>query len=173
MKNAPAIGGDAGRVAVGGESAGGNLAVTTAMAARDRQAPMPRHMLVVYPITGSDTSTASYRLHANAKPLNKAMMEWFFIHALRNTTDRRDPRVNLVAANFEGLPDATLIRAEIDPLLSEGEMLEDRLKAAGVGTEAKTYDGVTHEFFGMGAVVAKAKQAQQHAATRLKSALGQ
>lgn len=173
VKNAAVISGDAGRVAVGGESAGGNLAVTTAMAARDKQAPMPRHMLVVYPIAGSDTSTESYRQHANAKPLNKAMMEWFFMHALRNAGDRRDPRVNLVAANLKGLPDATLIRAEIDPLLSEGEMLGDRLKAAGVGTEAKTYDGVTHEFFGMGAVVAKAKQAQQHAGTRLKSALGQ
>ena len=173
VQNAAGISGDPKRVAVGGESAGGTLAVTTAMAARDKRASMPRHMLVVYPIAASDTSTKSYREHANAKPLNKAMMEWFFKHALRAAGDRTDPRVNLVGANLKELPDATLIRAEIDPLLSEGEMLADRLNAAGVSTEARTYEGVTHEFFGMGAAVAKAKQAQQYAASRLKAAFGQ
>ena len=70
------------------------------------------------------------------------------------------------------LPPVTLISAQIDPLRSDGTMLETALKAAGVPVERKNYDGVTHEFFGMAAVVKKAKDAQEYAGQRLKQALG-
>lgn len=169
LKNASSINGDAAKVAVGGESAGGNLAVAVAMMARDRKAALPRHMMVVYPIAGADTSTASYRAQAAAKPLNKPMMEWFFTHYLTSPGDAKDPRIALVSADLKGLPSATVITAQIDPLRSEGQLLADRLKAAGVAVDATNYDGVTHEFFGMSAVVAKAKQAQQQAAEGLKT----
>jgi len=172
VTNARSIQGDSTRMALAGESAGGGLAVATAIAARDQQLMAPRHVLSVYPIAGTDTTTPSYVQNAMAKPLNRAMMSWFFNHYLRNAADRQDPRVNLVAANLRGLPPVTIINAQIDPLLSDGEMLAQRLRDAGVTVDQKTYDGVTHEFFGMAAVVDKARDAQQMGADGLKKGLG-
>ena len=168
LANAASIGGDPKRVALAGESAGGGLAVATAIMARDKQVQMPVAIVSVYPIAGTDTTTASYVENANAKPLNRAMMSWFFDNYLNGAQDRADPRVNLVAANLEGLPPTTIINAQIDPLRSEGEMLAEKLRSAGVSVEQKTYDGVTHEFFGMGNVVDAAMQAEQMAAEALK-----
>jgi acetyl esterase/lipase len=166
------ISGDPQRLAVAGESAGGNLAVTVAMHARDAKTMTARHVLSVYPIAGADTNTESYRENAMAKPLNKAMMEWFFKNYLRSEADRTDPRIDLVHADLAGLPSTTIVTDQIDPLRSEGEMLADRLKKAGVDVEHRNYDGVTHEFFSMSAVVTKAKDANQFAADRLKASLG-
>lgn len=170
LKNAASINGIPGQIAVGGESAGGNLAAAVALMARDRQQTLPKYQLLVYPIAGYDTNTASYRENAQAKPLNKAMMDWFFRQYLRDPADGQDPRINLVGANLKGLPAATIITAQIDPLRSDGEQLADRLTRAGVPVDYMNYQGVTHEFFGMGAVVAKAKQAEQHAAESLNKA---
>jgi acetyl esterase/lipase len=172
LKNAGTIGGDSTRVALAGESAGGGLAVATAMAARDRQMRMPVAVISVYPIAGTDTTTASYVENAAAKPLNRPMMSWFFEHYLSGPQDRADPRVNLIAANLRGLPPTTIINAQIDPLRTEGEMLAERLRSAGVDVQQKTWAGVTHEFFGMGAIVDDAMQAQQMAADALKKAFG-
>ena len=172
LANAKSINGDPTKVALAGESAGGGLAVATAIRARDEKVQMPASILSVYPIAGTDTTTPSYVQNANAKPLNRAMMSWFFKNYLRNDADRNDPRVNLVAADLKGLPPTTIINAEIDVLRSEGEMLAEKLRAAGVTVEQKTYDGVTHEFFGMGAVVDKAKDAEQKGADALKASLG-
>ena len=85
-------------------------------------------------------------------------------------SEAKDPRLNLVAANLKGLPAFTIINAELDPLLSDGEALETKLKAAGVTVDRKVYDGVTHEFFGMGALVPEAKDALGYAASQLKNA---
>jgi acetyl esterase/lipase len=172
LANAASIRGDAKRIALAGESAGGGLAVATAMTARDRKAQMPVAVVSVYPIAGTDTTTASYVENANAKPLDRAGMGWFFDKYLGSQADRQDPRVNLVAANLRGLPPTTIINAQIDPLRSDGEMLAEKLRAAGVETEQKTYDGVTHEFFGMGMVVDKAMDAQRMAADALKKGFG-
>lgn len=111
----------------------------------------------VYPMAGGSTDTESYRQNAAAKPLNKPMMEWFFDKYLRSAADRKDRRIDLVNANLKGLPPTTIVTAAIDPLRSDGQTLAERLKTAGVEVEARNYNGVTHEFFGMGAVVAKAK----------------
>ena len=169
LANATSIKGDPNRIALAGESAGGNLAVATAIAARDNRVRMPFAVVSVYPIAGGDTTRPSYEEQANAKPLNRAMMSWFFDKYARTPSDRMDPRINLVAANLEGLPPTTIINAEIDPLRSEGELLAVRLREAGVDVEQKTYEGVSHEFFGMAAVLDKAKEAQRHAGNRLKS----
>ena len=169
LDNAKSINGDAARVTVAGESAGGNLAANVAIRARDEKAMVPKHQLLVYPIAGSDTNTPSYKENAMAKPLNKPMMEWFFRHYLRGEKDWADPRINLVAANLKGLPPATIVNAQIDPLRSEGEMLAQKLRDAGVTVRQRTYEGVAHEFFGMGAVVDKAKDAVRFAAEGLKS----
>jgi acetyl esterase/lipase len=170
VKNAASIKGDPKMVALAGESAGGGLAVATAIAARDKSMQMPVAIVSVYPIAGTDTTTASYVENAAAKPLNRPMMSWFFENYLASPADRADPRVNLVAAKLDGLPPMTIINAEIDPLRTDGEILAERMRAAGVSVSQKTYAGSTHEFFGMAAVVDAAKEAQQMAADALKKA---
>ncbi|WP_309671932.1 alpha/beta hydrolase [Gemmatimonas sp.] len=172
VKNAASIKGDPNRIAIAGESAGGNLAVATAIAARDAKMPMPKAVIAVYPIAQPDTTTASYVEHANAKPLNRAMMGWFARHVSRTPADLHDPRIHLTNANLAGLPPVTIINAQIDPLLEDGAMLEQALKAANVPVERRVYDGVAHEFFGMGAVISKATDATQYAGARLKAAFG-
>jgi acetyl esterase len=171
LNNVASIKADPKRVAVAGESAGGNLAVNTAIKARDGKIMVPTAILAVYPVAGSDMNTPSYQKNAAAKPLNKPMMGWFVKHYLNSMAEAKDPRINLVAANLEGLPPTTIITAEIDPLQSEGMQLADKLKAAGVKVDSKNYDGVTHEFFGMGTVVPEAKEAMAYAARQMKAAL--
>ncbi|MDB5920143.1 MAG: lipase [Massilia sp.] len=168
LEHAKEINGDPTRVAVGGESAGGNLATVVSMMARDKKATMPVHQLLVYPVVDANMETPSYKKNAEAKPLNKAMMAWFFKHY---AGDPANPyALPMKATSLKGLPPATVIAAEIDPLLSEGKAYADRLKKDGVAVSYKQYMGVTHEFFGMGAVVPKAKEAEQFAADALKKA---
>lgn len=173
LKNAASIKGDPKKIALAGESAGGGLAIATAIAARDKKLQAPLAVISVYPIAGRDTTTPSYTEHANAKPLNRAMMSWFFDKYEKSPADGQDPRINLVAADLKGLPPVTIINAQIDPLRSDGEMLAEKLKAAGVTVDQKTYASVTHEFFGMAAVHSKAKEAQAFAAAALMKAFGQ
>ena len=170
IANAASIKGDPKRIALAGESAGGNLAVATAIAARDAKLQLPVAVVSVYPIAQPDTTTESYNENANAKPLNRPMMSWFAKNATRTPADLQDPRINLVKANLTGLPPVTIINAQIDPLRDDGKMLEDALRAANVSVDRKVYDGATHEFFGMAAVVDDAKDAQQYAGDRLKDA---
>jgi acetyl esterase len=171
IKNAASIKVDPKMIAVAGESAGGNLAMNVAIMARDKGVAAPKHILAVYPIAGSDMNTDSYKKNAAAKPLDKPMMGWFVKNYLNSMAETKDPRINLVAANLKGLPAVTIITAEYDPLNSDGLMLADKLKAAGVKVESKNYKGVTHEFFGMGALVPEAMEAEMYAVGRLKSAL--
>lgn len=168
LGHAKEINGDPTRVAVGGESAGGNLATVVSMMARDKKAKMPLHQLLVYPVVSDDMTRPSYTTNANAKPLNKAMMGWFFKHY---GADASSPyALPIKAPSLKGLPSATIIAAEIDPLLSEGVAYADKLRKDGVKVTYKEYKGVTHEFFGMGAVVPLAKEAEVMAAEQLKKA---
>ncbi|MBW7468681.1 alpha/beta hydrolase [Pontibacter aydingkolensis] len=161
------------KIAVAGESAGGNLAANVSIMARDNNVKMPVHQLLVYPIAGYDMNTASYQEHAQAKPLSKAGMAWFFDKYLRNTKDGMDQRIALVnVPNLRNLPPATVINAEIDPLRTGGVLYADKLKEAGVAVKAQVYDGVTHEFFGMAAVLPQAKEAQALATAELNKAFG-
>ena len=120
------------KVAVVGESAGGNLAAAVSMMARDSGAQLPVYQVLVYPDRGNDMNTPSYQENADAKPLNKPMMQWFFKQYLRTPADGQNPLIDLVHADLDGLPAATVITAQIDPLRSEGKELADRLKDAGV-----------------------------------------
>ncbi len=170
LENAENIGGDSERIAILGESAGGNLAIATTMRARDEGLPLPVRQVLVYPVAGVDTTTRSYQLYAHAKPLNKAMMEWFVGHYLNGEQDKQDPRIDLInKADLTGLPKTTLLMAEIDPLCSEGEKLADRLKDAGVDVNSHVFYGATHEFFGMATVVGEAKLAGGIAVMDLRS----
>jgi acetyl esterase/lipase len=117
-------------------------------------------------------NTPSYQENANAKPLNKAMMAWFVKKYLADPSQAADPRINLLAANLAGVPDATIASAEIDLLRSEGEAISDRLRAAGSEVRHHTCKGVMHEFLGMGLVVEDTAAAAQMVAHNLKRAFG-
>ncbi|MDQ3695387.1 MAG: alpha/beta hydrolase [Chloroflexota bacterium] len=173
-QTAPLFGGDADRVAVAGESAGGNLATVTSMIARDQGGIMPVHQLLVYPVTTflpEGEAAESIVEHATAQPLGRPLLEWFGEFYIPSEADRQNPYASpLLADDLSGLPPATVILAEIDPLRSQGELYAAALEAAGVDVELTTYQGVTHEFFGMGAVVDIANDAVMQAAGRLQAA---
>jgi acetyl esterase/lipase len=168
VENTAEIGGDSNKIATAGESAGGNLAVAVAMMARDRGVKLPVHIVSVYPIADGDIESPSYEKYANAVPLNRDFMKWFFDQYVPDWSTNNDPLINLIDADLSGLPATTIINAEIDPLENEGMVLADKMKAAGIDVERKMYEGVTHEFFGMSAVLDQAVEAQKFAVDRLK-----
>ena len=170
VKNAASIKGDPKKVALVGESAGGNLACAVSMMARDKGFQLPLHEVLVYPIAGYDFNTPSYQESDSIKPLSSGLMKWFFEKYLNGPADGRSPMISLVTANLKGLPPTTIIAAQYDPLRSEGETLADNMKKAGVEVTRKLYTGTTHEFFGMAALVPEAKEAQAMAASDLKRA---
>ena len=171
-KNAAQIGGDPGRIATAGESAGGNLAVAVALMARERGGRVPDAVVSVYPIADGDVESPSYSEHADAQPLSRGFMEWFFNYVTPDWRTRDYEYVNLTARDYDGFPPTTVINAEIDPLQSDGAELADRMRAAGVDVVREVYPSVTHEFFGMAAVLEQAVAAQQLAVDRLKEAFG-
>jgi acetyl esterase/lipase len=165
------LGGDPKRLALAGESAGGNLALSTAISARQAGMTPPQHVLAVYPVVQlTDMDTPSYRDSAQARPLNKAMMAWFGDKVFSSPSQKQDPRVDLLGAELRVLPTVTLINAQIDPLRSDGDLLAQALKKANVSFKHQVFKGVTHEFFGMAPVVGNAKSAQRLAATELRQA---
>jgi acetyl esterase len=168
VKNAATFGGDPKRLAVAGENAGANLAANVAIAARDKQIRQPLHLLLVYPVASANLGAKSYLENRDAKPLSKAMMAWFTEQYFRTPADAHDPRIELTAAKLVGLPETTIINAEIDPLLDDGEQLAEKLRLAEVPVTRKVYEGVTHEFFGMGAAVSDAQSAAKFASDRLR-----
>ena len=169
LNNLSDLGGDPGKVALVGESAGGNLAVATAILARDNEIPQPDHVVAIYPIANTDPALPSRTDSANAKPLNTAALAWFAYYYQNYPENAEDERINLVEADLEKLPTVTIVNAQIDPLRSDGETLASALQAAGVDVEQRTYAGVTHEFFGLGKVVPTALQAEQYVVERLRA----
>ena len=157
-----------GKVAVAGESAGGNMAVAVGIMARDSGFQKPVHILSVYPVASNDPNTPSKLQYTTAKPLNTPDLPWFLMYYLNNTAESANPWINLVGANLTGLPKTTIIGAELDPLQSEGKTLADKLSAAGVSTTYRLFNGVTHEFFGMASVLPEARDAQILATDELK-----
>ena len=174
LKNAGTYKGNPSKVAVVGESAGGNMAASICLEAKKKGLQMPVAQVLVYPVANYDFSTQSYKENEKTKPLSAEGMKWFFKYYLAQPEDGNNPRLSILqAADFKGLPPATIIAAEIDPLRTEGMQLADKLKSAGVSVTYKMYPGVTHEFFGMGAVVDEAAQAEEFAAAGLKKSFGE
>lgn len=155
------------------ESAGGNLAAATVLRARDTGIQMPTHQLLVYPITNYNFDTESYATYANAMPLSKPLMKYFWANYLTTDAEGSDPYASpLQAESLEGLPPATIIGAQIDPLQTEGQQYADALSEAGVPVRYQLYEGVTHEFFGAGAVIPAANDAVAFAAQGLTESFG-
>jgi acetyl esterase/lipase len=172
LEHADALGGDPGSVAVAGEGSGANMALNVALMARAEEVQQPRHQLLVSPMAGTDFTLPSYLENADSRPLSSATVQWFYRKALRNRAALEDPRLNLYERNdLGGLPPATIILAEIDPLRSEGELLAQALRRSGVWVDMTIYEGVTHQFFSLGAMVNKAMFAQGQAARNLSDAL--
>lgn len=171
VENIHELNGNSDKIAVAGESAGGNLAANVALMAKEQRTKQPVHQLLVYPVAGADMETASYKENANAKPLGKADMEWFVKNTTTSMDQAKDPRINLNGrSDLSGVAPATVILAQIDPLRSDGETYASKLKDAGVAVNMKTFNGVTHEFFGMAKVVPEAKQAVDLAVADLTTA---
>ncbi|HZR84252.1 MAG TPA: alpha/beta hydrolase [Candidatus Binatia bacterium] len=171
VENASSIGGDPKRVAIGGDSAGGNLTACVALKARDEGGPSFAHQLLIYPVTDAACDTASYRDNAEGYFLTKDAMVWFWNHYLRDRSDAESPYASPIRArDLRGLPPATVITAEYDPLRDEGEAYGERLAAAGVPTRTTRYDGMIHGFFGMTEILPQAKEAMRQAAAALRDA---
>ena len=168
LMHAADIGGDVNAIAVGGEDAGGNLAASICLRARDERIKAPIHQLLICPILDNDTETESYFENREARPLNRAVMLWYFRHFLPVEGDAY--AFPLQAEDFTGLPPATIFTAEIDPLRDEGELYADRLRESGVSVVNERYLGVTHDFFGLKSILSEARDAHQLAFDNLEHA---
>lgn len=150
-QNAATLGVDGDRLAVGGDSAGGNLAAAVAIMARDRNGPALRHQLLIYPVTDNDFTLASYAENGGGEYyLSTDGMRWFWGHYLGDTAAENAPLAAVLnVADLSGLAPATVITAEYDPLRDEGIAYAKKLDAAGVPVDAATAPGMIHGFFSM------------------------
>jgi acetyl esterase len=169
--NAASFGGDPTRIAVGGDSAGGNLAAAVAQMAADRGAPGLVHQLLIYPVTNYAFDTPSYRENGDGYLLTRDMMQWFWKQYLSTDEDGKTAYASpMQAREVRRVAPAFVITAEFDPLRDEGEAYAARLKEAGVPVEVKRYDGAIHGFFNLGHVMDQGKQVMADAVARLKAA---
>ena len=173
-EHAGELGGDPGRIAVAGDSAGGNLAAVVALRARDNDGPAIAFQLLVYPVTDATCSSESYRENAEGYLLTAQTMDWFLAHYLgpdRADKVRRADVSPLFAEDLSGLPPAHIITAEFDPLRDEGEAFGARLRAAGVDVVVSRYDGMIHSFWGMDAILDRAGAALEESLSALRAGL--
>ena len=173
-QQAPILGADPDRLAVAGNSAGGNLAVVSTLAARDAGgAPAIRFQLLINPtVDFRPTDYPSYEENRDALILDMFRMEWFFQHYVGDDSMRDHPWLSPIAVDdLSGLPPALVITSEYDPLRDEGEAYAARLQAAGVEATVSRYDGVVHDFMHMGAILDKARLAIDEAGAALRQAL--
>lgn len=166
------LGLDTSRVAVAGDSAGGNLAAGTAILARDRKGPVLRYQGLFYPCLDPACASASAQALATGYLLRRDTMLWFWRHYLKNATDGGNPLATLLRADLTGLPAATVVTAEFDPLRDEGEAYADRLRAAGVAVTGRRYLGMIHGFASLPYVTEVATRALADVGADIRAALG-
>jgi acetyl esterase len=169
--NGAVTGLDTGRLALGGDSAGGTLAAVSALLAREAGIPVALQLLF-YPGCAARQDTRSHSRFSEGLVLETPHIDYFFGHYVRTDADRDDWRfAPLNAPDAEGAAPAWIGLAECDPLVDEGIQYADKLRAAGVPVDLEIYRGVTHEFIKMGRAIPEALQAHAHAAAALKEAL--
>jgi acetyl esterase len=157
------------RIAVGGDSAGGNLAANVALHARDEHAALPCLQLLVYPSTDMRRQHASHRTLAEGFFLDERTMDWFQERYLKSAEDVLDPRASpLLAPDHSHLPPALLLTAGFDPLRDEGEDYGQRLERAGVRVEHRSYGSLIHGFVNMGGAARAARRAIHETAVALR-----
>jgi len=164
------LGADPMRIAVGGDSAGGNMAAVTAIRVRDEGGPGLCGQLLLYPVTDYHTpGTPSYEENAEGYGLTRDTMKWFWAHYLRDPSEGTNPHASpMRAADLSSLPPALVITAEYDPLRDEGEIYANKLRTAGVPTALSRYDGVNHGFMFWVGIVDKADAAMNEACEWLR-----
>jgi acetyl esterase len=168
-EGAAALGLDAARLAVGGDSAGGTLAAVCALMARDAGLPLALQLLIT-PGTTAHADTPSHTRFAHGFLLEREAIAWFFDHYI-DCRDRPDWRfAPLNAPDLEGVAPACVLLAECDPLVDEGVAYADALRAAQVPVELELYRGLTHDFIKLGRVIKEAAHAQAVAAAALRQA---
>lgn len=169
-EHARSLGGDPERIAVGGDSAGGNLAAVVAVRARDQGLSL-RHQLLVYPVTDADFDRPSYLANAEGYGLTRSSMRWYFDHYLGPGGDATHPEVSVIRAeSLIGVAPATVLTAEYDPLRDEGEAYAARLEAASVPVCLTRYEGLIHGFIRMPAIIDRAQHALDECAGALRAA---
>ena len=163
---------DPARLAVAGDSAGGNLATVTALRIRDEGGPPLCGQLLIYPATDYHTPpTSSYLAYANGYLLTRDSMVWFWGHYLNSASEASHPYASpLRAPDLSGLPPALVVTAEYDPLRDEGERYAERLQLAGGPTVLSRYDGMIHGFFMFGDLFKESRRAINEANAWLKQA---
>ncbi len=172
--NAAGIDADPGRIAVGGDSSGGNLAAVVSLMARDRGVSPPVFQLLVYPVIARDFDTGSYRQNGEGYGITRDSMKWYWDLYLTEDADASNPyAAPLLANDLSGLPPALVITAEFDPLCDEGEAYAQRLQEAGVAVTYSRYDGMIHGFFGMPAFIDRGRIAVGEASAALKAAFSE
>jgi acetyl esterase len=169
--NAGRLGIDAGKLAVGGDSAGGNLATVVALDARDNAGPRLLFQLLIYPSTDMRMGWPSLERHAQQLPLTRAGMSWFIAHYLRGEADKVDWRASpLTAPSLARLPPALVITAGFDPLGDEGEAYAAALAKSGVPARHQRFEGQIHGFVTMGRIIADSGRAIAMGADALRRA---
>ena len=172
-KNASSFGGDASRVAVMGDSAGGNLAAVCALLARDAGTPQIAMQVLVYPVVDCDLDTSSYHENGKGYFLTEADMRWFFSCYAGDGEVRTDWRVSpLRAPDLRGVAPAVVLTAEFDPLRDEGRAYADALEQAGVPVVRHEYEGMIHGFFGLSAAFDASRDAMQRVSVELRRGFG-
>jgi acetyl esterase len=169
--NGASLGVDPGRLAIGGDSAGGNLAAVVSLLARDKGAPRIAYQVLIYPATDAAMRHDSVARYAEGYVLTRATMRWFYEQYLRTPDDAADWRVSpLLAPDLSRLPPAYVLTAGYDPLCDEGDAYAARLAAAGVPVTHRRFPGQVHGFVTNGRVIRAAETALDEVAAALKSA---
>jgi acetyl esterase len=160
------------RLAVGGDSAGANLALAAALAVRDAGQRELGFMLLIYGCFSTDTESPSWQRFGQGAGLSQTQMRWIWETYLERPEQRDDWRASPIVANLAGLPPAHLIVGSLDPLLDDSHRLAARLKEAGVPHELTVYEGINHGFIRYGRLIATARRATSDCAIALSKALG-
>jgi acetyl esterase len=171
--NAKAFGADPARLAVGGDSAGGNIAAVVCQACKQDGEPMPAFQMLIYPATDARRQTESHRLFADGYFLTQELIEWFWKAYAPAGADLTDLRLSpLLAKDVAGLPTAFVLTAGFDPLRDEGRAYADRLIDAGVKTTYVNYPGTIHGFFSLTRFLKQGLKANDEAAAVLAAHFG-